>query len=67
VMIRLDGGSGATWDCFPATLACRSPRPDIGTPCSNDGQECNYGACDGGVALVCKQGRWQEALEPCPE
>lgn len=54
------------WDCIPATDGCPSPRPDIGTSCSQAGLDCNYGACSGGVDLVCKDGRWQQQIIPCP-
>ena len=56
----------AQWDCIPATNGCPSPRPDIGTSCSQPGLDCNYGACGGGVDLVCKDGRWQQVYIPCP-
>jgi len=56
------------WDCFPATTGCPSPRPDIGSPCTSDtsNQQCDYGACSGGVALECNQGEWQQVTTPCP-
>lgn len=44
---------------------CRSPRPDIGTPCSDTGHICNYGACSGGVALECADGTWQVTSFAC--
>ncbi|MDD1750759.1 MAG: hypothetical protein LUO89_12905 [Methanothrix sp.] len=56
----------ARWDCIPATNGCPSPRPDIGASCSQPGLDCNYGACSGGVDLVCKDGRWQQQNIPCP-
>jgi hypothetical protein len=64
-VLLVDGGT-SVWDCYPATAACQSPRPNIGTPCLDEGQTCNYGACTGGIALVCRQGRWQQTAEPCP-
>ncbi len=55
------------WDCFPAATGCPSPRPDIGSHCSGPtNQQCDYGACSGGVALECKQGVWQQVITPCP-
>jgi hypothetical protein len=54
------------WACVPADTACRSPRPDIGSPCSDPGHDCNYGACSGGIALVCEDGTWQEDHVVCP-
>jgi hypothetical protein len=65
-MVSLDGGAfGPTWHCAPATAACPSPRPDIGTPCSGS-QSCDYGACAGGIALECTDGAWQQTSTPCP-
>jgi hypothetical protein len=66
IIIRLDGGLGARWSCFPPATGCSSPRPHLGSPCSEAGQLCNYGACDGGIAIQCKDGTWQEALVACP-
>jgi hypothetical protein len=54
------------WDCFPAQSGCPSPRPHLGAPCSPSGQECNYGACSGGIDLICKDGYWQEQQLACP-
>ncbi len=54
------------WYCIPATNSCPSPRPDIGTSCSQPNLDCNYGGCSGGVDLVCKDGRWQQQNTPCP-
>ena len=55
------------WDCIPATQGCPSPRPDIGTACSQPNQQCDYGACSGGVALTCTDGAWQQTFTPCPQ
>jgi len=68
--VRLDGGaSGALWVCRPATPSCHSPRPSIGTPCSEEGRSCDYGSCMSppGVVLLCRGGVWQEGPSPpCP-
>ena len=53
------------WDCFPAQTGCPSPRPDIGSACTGTNQ-CDYGACSGGVALECKGGVWTQVITPCP-
>jgi hypothetical protein len=66
LLVSIDGSvGGPTWHCQPATVACPSPRPDIGTPCSGV-QSCNYGACAGGIALECTDGIWQQTFTPCP-
>jgi hypothetical protein len=54
------------WDCFPKQDGCPSPRPDIGAACGTPDLECNYGACSGGVDLVCTGGVWQQRIIPCP-
>lgn len=65
--VSLDGSTfGPTWSCQPATAACPSPRPDIGTACSTPTQLCNYGSCEGGIAIECKDGTWQRVLTACP-
>src|SRR5580704_13711331 len=64
--VATDGGSGHTWHCYPATSSCVSPRPNIGTPCSNEGQSCDYGACADGVEIDCVHGSWQQAQVGCP-
>jgi hypothetical protein len=61
----VDAGIVTTWACFASTLACRSPRPDIGEPCTDDARKCDYGACIGGVDLVCTGGLWQEDFPVC--
>jgi hypothetical protein len=57
---------GPSWQCFPATSKCPSPRPKIGSPCSDNGTTCDYGACEGGVELQCTGGIWQVVETPCP-
>ncbi len=55
------------WACFTPS-GCPEPRPDIGTACTTQGTTCNYGACSGGVELVCNGTSWQEALSGvCPK
>ena len=55
------------WDCFPAQSGCPAPRPDIGSACTQQGQQCNYGACSGGVSLECDGTSWQQTFTPCPQ
>jgi hypothetical protein len=52
-----DGGD-AGWACFPIQPGCPSPRPRIGTPCTDDGMLCDYGRSAGGVATRCQSGVW---------
>lgn len=55
------------WDCFPTQGSCPSPRPHLGTACSQPGLDCNYGACSGGLAEICKNGYWQQQATTCPK
>jgi hypothetical protein len=69
-VIQVDGGPNAkTWNCDvpspPGT--CPIPRPRIGSACSQESQQCDYGSCDGNVGLQCTDGLWQEWFAPCPE
>jgi hypothetical protein len=47
---------------------CPLPRPLLGTSCSPEGQQCDYGVCNvpGGAAEQCSGGLWIEALVACP-
>jgi hypothetical protein len=60
----IDGG-GAVWQCLmPA--GCPEPRADLGTACSQQGLQCDYGACSGGIAETCMNGIWVQTFVPCP-
>jgi hypothetical protein len=66
--VRLtDAGVETDWSCFEGTLACRSPRPIIGSVCNDDTRTCDYGACLGGVELLCSGGLWQEQQTECAQ
>jgi hypothetical protein len=68
-----------TWNCdTPAAdidgmlqpeSGCPVPRPRIGSPCSDADFErsCNYGYCQGGVAILCTSNVWQVQTVPCPK
>jgi len=69
LMVRPDGGAvGSQWQCRLATPGCHSPRPNLGTPCTEEGRSCDYGSClHEGIVLQCKGGVWQEGpMPPCP-
>lgn len=61
-------GENAVWQCVPQPDGCPTPRPALGSACSKSqaGQKCNYGACYGGVAEICKGGYWQTDSVVCP-
>jgi hypothetical protein len=60
------GGATPVWQCVTPAASCPEPRPRIGSACTQDGLQCDYGACIGGVAVECKDGYWQEAPVACP-
>jgi hypothetical protein len=65
--LTADAG-GPHWQCFPKQSGCPTPRPKLGTKCSPTAAEpCDYGACAGGIELVCKDGVWEESMVGCPE
>jgi hypothetical protein len=65
---------GPSWVCIGPTPGCSAERPSVGSPCTKAGQECDYGACEGGVELECKSfsfGQntflyWTIEPVPCP-
>ncbi len=60
------GGATPIWQCAYPGKGCSEPRPRIGSACSQPGLACDYGACTGGVNLVCTGGAWVEQQTPCP-
>ena len=56
------------WVCKAAPANCPWPRPDLGTPCSNEGQLCSYDVgCCGGEELTCAGGLWRGTPGPVCE
>ena len=55
------------WDCIAATPTCPSPRPRLGSPCTEPSQMCDYGACAGGVSLICMNGYWSQQQVACAQ
>jgi hypothetical protein len=65
--VLLDAGNDH-WVCA-APANCPSPRPKFGSPCTQDGQVCDYGSCGrppSGVMVKCEQGVWTPQMTPCP-
>ena len=61
--------SDPRWICQPNPTGCPFPRPDIGTPCASEGENCAYTVecCSGGTDLVCSGGSWRSSPTlPCP-
>lgn len=56
------------WYCAQAVPECPSPRPDLGTSCTQPGAGCIYGEmCGCGLQLACVDGVWQgEETAVCP-
>ncbi len=54
------------WFCTPTPPGCPSPRPDLGTACTNAGPGCTYGrTCGCGIGVSCVDGVWQGELTTC--
>jgi hypothetical protein len=62
-----DAAAEATWICPSPEPACPLPRPRLGTTCSKEGLECDYGTCaiPGATAETCTGGIWVEAAFKC--
>ncbi|HEY6459902.1 MAG TPA: hypothetical protein VIY73_07110, partial [Polyangiaceae bacterium] len=54
------------WWCSPVTKGCPEPRAPLGTACTEEGLQCDYGACTGGIAEQCTNGIWVEEATACP-
>lgn len=66
---QVDGGPNEkTWWCdVPAPpTTCPVPRPRVGSACTAAGEMCDYGACEGNVAIECTGGVWTRTFVPCP-
>jgi hypothetical protein len=61
-----DPTEGPSWLCSDPGVGCPEPRADLGTPCTQEGEQCDYGACTGGIAEQCTGGVWTEELTACP-
>jgi len=64
----VDAAAEAEWLCQDPAAGCPEPRPLLGSVCADEGQECDYGACDipGGNAETCQGGLWIEGGVACP-
>jgi len=62
-----DAAAVATWVCDAPTTGCPLPRPKLGTPCSQEGLQCDYSSCSlpTGVTLTCQSGAWQNTPFGC--
>jgi MYXO-CTERM domain-containing protein len=56
-------GDSTQWTCVSNPFKCPLQRPPIGSPCANEGQECDWDACCSGVSVGpserCTNGVWQ--------
>ncbi len=57
-----------SWFCQDPGFACASHRPPLGSACTMENMTCDYGSCtvEGGTAVSCKNGVWQQAFVGCP-
>jgi len=62
-----DASAQATWICPSPRPGCPTPRPRLGSSCSKEGLECDYGTCaiPGATAETCTGGAWVEAAFKC--
>jgi hypothetical protein len=67
-------GWPGSWKCSmpveptdSGSLVCPGARPRLGTPCSQEGAECRYGACEirGGALQACEGGVWIAMRSAC--
>lgn len=63
-----DASAVAEWICQDPAPGCPEPRPRVGSTCSQEGLECDYGACTvpGGNSETCQGGLWIEGGVACP-
>jgi hypothetical protein len=56
-----------TWSCNPPVQDARCPdsMPNIGTPCSVEGADCDYGECFYGWHELCSGGAWKHVESSC--
>jgi hypothetical protein len=61
--------AGHAWVCPKPAAGCPATRPRLGATCDTDKLECNYGACsvNGGKAIRCTDGNWQEEQIACAQ
>jgi hypothetical protein len=59
-----DGGT-YTWSCDNPGPGCPQPRPRVGSPCTQEGQSCQYLTC--AWAQQCTGGLWQGQPEGCAQ
>jgi hypothetical protein len=64
----LDASAAAEWICQDPQASCPQPRPPLGSACTQEGLQCDYGSCSipGGTGEQCTGGIWVEAPVPCP-
>jgi hypothetical protein len=63
-----DASAAAVWLCQDPAAGCPQPRPLLGSACSQEGVQCDYGACTipGGNGETCQGGVWIEGGIACP-
>jgi hypothetical protein len=56
------GPAHKSWYCDTPQAGCPVPRPRSGTPCTHEGQGCDYGSCTlpDGTSMHCVSGAWSE-------
>jgi hypothetical protein len=69
----IDGGLREEYRClaWSTPAGCPEPRPNLGTACTQEGQECAYGpmccaVVDIGPVMICRNGEWESNNLVCP-
>jgi hypothetical protein len=59
--------SSRVWVCAQSATGCPEPRPRAGAACSEENQNCDYGACTvpGAPEMECTNGRWVAESVAC--
>jgi hypothetical protein len=63
-----DASVAGQWACQdPGTADCPVPRAPLGSACTKEGLECDYGVCSvpGGTAQECEGGIWKPSAVAC--
>lgn len=62
-------GDETVWGCYEPQAGCpASPnRPRLGTPCSTEDLECDYGSCVNYTNVLCQFGSWGPGADLCAD
>jgi hypothetical protein len=66
-VLSIDAAASGTWRCQAPGANCPATRPPLGSTCTTEGTDCDYGSCvvQGGTMEVCQGGVWQSEAVAC--